>query len=233
MKAILLAAGKGSRISKMIKEVPKSTLLVGDEPLIRLTVKMLLNNGISPVVCLGYQYREVQKALEGLPVSYYYNPFYDVTNSIGSLWFAREELDDDVIIANADVFWRQDILDIILKDPREVIMLADSSRVEVGDYFFYTEDGCIRKYGKELTLEERNCEYVGIARVQRPFLSKFNDRLVQLIKTQNHSLWWENVLYSYIDEYPVRTTDINGHFWSEIDYIDDYHKILDFITKNK
>ena len=46
MKAILLAAGKGSRISKTINNVPKSTLLINNEPLIQRTVRVLLSKGI-------------------------------------------------------------------------------------------------------------------------------------------------------------------------------------------
>lgn len=51
MKAILLAAGKGSRISKTINNVPKSTLLINNEPLIHRTVRILLSKGIEVAVC--------------------------------------------------------------------------------------------------------------------------------------------------------------------------------------
>ena len=45
MKAILLAAGRGTRISRMVKEIPKSTLPVKGIPLIQLTVDMLQRKG--------------------------------------------------------------------------------------------------------------------------------------------------------------------------------------------
>ena len=92
MKAILLAAGRGTRISRIIKEIPKSTLPVDGTPLIRRSVTMLLDRNIKPIVCVGYCKEKIYEALEGLDVEYYYNPFYDVTNSIASLWFARKEL---------------------------------------------------------------------------------------------------------------------------------------------
>jgi GTP:adenosylcobinamide-phosphate guanylyltransferase len=150
MKAILLAAGRGSRISRMIEEIPKSTLPIAGKPLIRMTVELLISEGIDVVVCVGYKDKLVKKALEGLNVKYYYNPFYDVTNSIASLWMAKNEINDDLIIANADVYFSKDILYKILNDKREAVMAIDKSRAKVGDYFFSTTDnGCIIKYGKE------------------------------------------------------------------------------------
>lgn len=55
MKAIIMAAGKGTRISRMIDEVPKCTLPVNGVPLIRHTVEMLSREGMEICVCVGYQ----------------------------------------------------------------------------------------------------------------------------------------------------------------------------------
>ena len=71
---------------------------------------MLLEYGVDVTVIVGYRHEDVRQALEGLPVHFVFNPFFDVTNSIGSLWMAREGLmEEDTIIANADVFWGREI----------------------------------------------------------------------------------------------------------------------------
>ena len=51
-------------------------------------------------------------------------------------------------------------------------------------------------------------------------------KIETLIERQNHHLWWENVLYSFIDELEINVLDIEGLFWSEIDFIEDYNRIL-------
>ena len=153
MKVIILAAGKGKRISRMIKEVPKSTLPIAGVPLIKITVDMLQKRGFDISICTGYKKEIIEDILKDKEIKYYYNQFYDVTNSIASLWFAREELDgkEDVIILNADVFFSESILDNLLQDEREVVMMVDRERTKTGDYFFQTTDsGCIKKYGKDL-----------------------------------------------------------------------------------
>ena len=101
MRAILLAAGKGTRISRMIEPIPKCTLPIKDVPLIRHTVEMLTEKGMDITVCVGYKKEHIYEALKGMKVDYVYNPFYDVTNSIASLWFAKQYLEGELLIMNA------------------------------------------------------------------------------------------------------------------------------------
>lgn len=230
MKAIILAAGRGTRISRMIEEIPKCVLPVDGIPLIRRSVMMLLERNIQPVVCVGYCDTKIYEALQGLEVTYYYNPFFNVTNSIASFWFAREELTEDTIIMNGDVYIDNNILNLIIETEKECALMVDTGRTTVGDYFLKLENGFIKKYGKDLPLQERSCEYVGIGKVKKKFLEDFKEKLENLIGSQQHQLWWENILYSLIEEKNIDTIDISGNFWSEIDYFDDYERILAHIV---
>ena len=90
MRAIILAGGVGSRISREVNK-PKSLLDIGDGmPLLRYTVEMLQKKGIEVSIVLGYKREMFYDALAGLNVNFYFNPFYRVTNSIASLWFAKD-----------------------------------------------------------------------------------------------------------------------------------------------
>lgn len=230
MKAVLMAAGVGSRISRTIDR-PKSTLDVGGVPLIRRTVEMLLGRGFDVAIVLGYEKDYIMDVLEGCDVTFFENPFYRVTNSMASLWFARDFIgDDDLILANADVYWDEDILNLILSDEHPVVMLGDESRVEQGDYFFKTVDGFIKAYGKELTVDERNTEYVGIARLDGSITARFRKNLEEMVSSGEYGLWWENVLYENISSQPVFVRDVSEYFWAEIDYIDDYERIRGFVS---
>lgn len=232
MKAILMAAGYGGRISQFTNE-PKSLLKINNKTIIRHTVEMLLKNNISVTVIVGFKYDLIFKELEGLNVKFYYNPFYRVTNSIGSLWFAKDELDtdEDIIFGNADVYWGQDILDNLLEDLNETVMLGDKTRALIGDYFFGCKKGKIEKYGKELIPEERTCEYVGLARIKNSFMNTFKKQVEILVSNGEYNLWWENALYTIADKYPIYVQDVDGKFWAEVDYIEDYERIKKEIEK--
>ncbi|MBP0969400.1 MAG: phosphocholine cytidylyltransferase family protein [Oscillospiraceae bacterium] len=235
MKAILLAAGVGSRIADDIGQMPKSMLDVGGEPLIVHTVELLQKNHIEVIVITGFKHKVIEEALKDHHVRIYYNPFFRVTNSIGSLWYARQEFinTNEVLIANADVYYTQDLLDKVFGSEKHNFLLSDRTRADVGDYFFLSEDGVLKKYGKELKREERDSEYVGIGVLKKDWVMKFHDRLCEMIENGEYDLWWENVLYSMVDSEDIYTVDVEGIFWSEVDTIGDYRRVLEFAENNR
>lgn len=230
MKALILAAGRGTRISRYLSGKPKCTVDIGGGTcLIRYTAELLRSRGVEKIgLVLGYQAGAVREALAGLPAAFYTNPFYDVTNSIASAWFAREFLcGDDLLIMNGDVYLEGRLLDRILAVQKSPVMFADGSRRETADYKFYYENGLLRKYGKELKGNDISGEYIGIGRFSREFLPDFTARMEEMIGRQEHSVWWENVVYGMTEERPVYVEDVAGHFWAEVDYIEDYERILE------
>ena len=233
MKAILLAAGVGRRISRSIS-TPKSLLKVGDSTILGNTVKMLLKNNIEVAVVVGYMKNQLQSELEGLPITFYYNPFYYITNSCSSLWFAKDFIDSesDIILANADVFWEQSVLDTLLADERDIVMLADTSRTEIGDYFFQTKDGIVVRNGINIPVEDRTCEYAGIAKIKKTHIPYFKKKLDDFVEGLKYNSWWENILYENKDVHPIHIRDISQHFWSEVDFIEDYTRIQNYLNTN-
>ena len=105
MRAIILAGGVGSRISREVNK-PKSLLDIGDgKPLLRYTVEMLQKRGIEVSIVLGYKKEMFYDALAGLDVTFYFNPFsldskrvQPVKNSVfeyNKTWLeAKESLDN-------------------------------------------------------------------------------------------------------------------------------------------
>ena len=231
MKALMMAAGRGTRISRYLNGKPKCTVEIREGlPLIRYTVDMLKKKGIHDI-CLvtGYRHEVIENLLKD-DVQYCYNPFFDVTNSIASAWFAKEFIDgDDLLVMNADVFCEEAAYDEMLKIKETPVMLMDTTRIEEADYRFFCEDGNIKKYGKELSDEETTGEYVGIGFISKDFLPRFRQRLDEMIERQDHDVWWENVLYSMSDELKLHAYDLAGKFWAEVDYIEDYERIRAFV----
>jgi len=226
-KAILMAAGRGTRISRAIEDNCKCTLDIGGISLIRHTVQMLLDAGVEVHLVVGFNKYRIIKSLQGLPVTYHDNVFYSITNSLASLWFAKDELKGEgIILGNADVFWDEQLLSVLLEETRDCVMLCDSSRVEQGDYLFRVVDGAIVSYGKGIDCRKANCEYVGLALIRGDMVAKCRERLTQMIEWQRLGDWWEQILYSMTSERPIWAKDIAGNFWAEIDYIEDYNRIL-------
>lgn len=229
MKVLLLAAGRGTRISRYLSGNPKCTVDIGDQQLIRYTLELFHRKGIRDIaMVLGYRANVLQDIVKDYGVRCYYNPFFDVTNSVASAWFAREFLSeqDDTLIMNADVYMDEELLDHVIACQKSPVMFGDSSRKEEADYKFKYEDGILLKYGKELTGSDITGEYIGIGKFSKDFMPTFLSEMDRMIETQQHSVWWENILYNMVGKQPIYVDEVNGMFWAEVDYIEDYERIL-------
>lgn len=229
MKVLLLAAGRGTRISRYLSGNPKCTVDIGGKKLIQYTIELFHEHGVRDIaMVLGYRDDVIRETLKDFDVKYYYNPFFDVTNSIASAWFARDFLaeTDDTLIMNADVFLEEGLLEQIIACDKSPVMFADGTRKEDADYKFKYENGQLQKYGKELTGADVSGEYIGIGKFNKAFMQEFLRELETLIAHQKHGLWWENILYAMVGERPIYVETVDGKFWAEVDYMEDYQRIL-------
>lgn len=231
MKILILAAGRGTRISRYLAGNPKCTVDIGEKRLIQYTVELLNKKGVTDIaLVLGYKAEVIKETLKDYDVKYYYNPFYDITNSIASAWFARDFLTvyDDTLIMNGDVFLEEKLLDTILESKKSPVMFSDGTRKEDADYKFKYEKGELLKYGKELEGDDISGEYIGIGKFSKKFMPIFVQKMDNMISAQKHSVWWENIIYSIVGSESVYVEETDGLFWAEVDYVEDYDRILKF-----
>jgi choline kinase len=198
--------------------------------LVGYTVDLLNSKGITDIaIVVGYRHQVVREKLTGRNVKFYYNPFCEVTNSVASAWFARDFLrGDDVMILNADVFAEPAVVDQVLRSRKDPVLFSDETRKEDADYKLGYENGILEKYGKELKGGDITGEYIGIARMSESMLPKFTAQMEAMIDRQEHGVWWENVLFALTEEMDIHVEDVGGKFWAEVDYLEDYERILKF-----
>lgn len=236
MKAIILAAGIGTRISKFIEEKPKCMVDIGGKVLIEYTVDMLREKNIEDItIVVGYKAEIIKNQLKGKNVNFVYNPFFDVTNGIASMWFARDYLvpGEETMIMSGDVYLEPEIVDELIKFDKSPVLLADSSRRIEADYRYQYENGILKKYGKDLSVEETTGECLGVAKLGADFVSTYKEHMINMINSQCHSVWWENVLYDLSSCEDIYIHDVSGIFWSEVDYVEDYRRILEHRSRKK
>ena len=231
MKAIIMAAGVGKRLLGLNMNKPKCLLTAGSETLIRRSVNLLVNKGISDItVIVGYEADLIRNELKK-DVAYFENPHFLTTNSIMSLWYAKDLLEDNVLLLNGDLYYEHGILDYAKNQTNPVVMLADSTRIDNADYRFSFSGDQIIQFGKHLTNQETDGEYVGIVRIDQCFIKTFKQTLEEMITAGKSNIWWEDVLYSFISkQIPIHFYDVAGTFWSEVDTLQDYNYLQNWIT---
>ena len=231
MKAIIMAAGVGKRLYSLNINKPKCLITVGNTTLIRRSVNLLVSKGISDItVIVGFKGHLIRNELNN-DVTYIENPDFHTTNSIKSLWYAKDLLEGNVLLLNGDLYYEHDILDYAINQTNPVVMLADSTRIDKADYRFGFSGNQIIRFGKHLTNHETDGEYVGIVRIDQSFIKTFKKTLEEMIKSGKSNIWWEDVLYSFIEkQIPIHYFDVAGTFWSEVDTLQDYNYLQNWIT---
>ena len=115
-KAIILAAGIGSRLCPFTEHTPKCLAPINGVPILINMLTHLSNVGVEEtVIVVGYLkeklYDMVGESFNGMKITYIESDRYATTNNIYSLWLAREHLTEDVILMESDVFFERMLLD--------------------------------------------------------------------------------------------------------------------------
>ncbi len=113
--ALLLAAGTGSRLHPLTLDAPKCLTVVGGKPILGRLIENLRSQGIDRlVVVTGYLDHCVREFLENnatdMHVDYVFNPVYQTTNNIYSLWLARHTVQEPFLLIESDLVFGESML---------------------------------------------------------------------------------------------------------------------------
>ena len=110
-KAVILAAGFGSRFVPLTYETPKGLLSVFGEPMIERQIKQLQRAGIRDItIMVGYLKEKFDYLTDLYGVKLRYNPEYAVKNTISTVFYAADEfLGHNTYILNSDNWIREEI----------------------------------------------------------------------------------------------------------------------------
>ena len=102
MKAIILAAGQGTRLKKYTENLPKGMLMFMGKTIIERQIDVYRACGISDIIIVrGFAAEKIN--YEG--IKYYTNEKFATTNMVESLMEAKSEFDDDIIVSYSDVLF--------------------------------------------------------------------------------------------------------------------------------
>lgn len=225
MQYIILSAGQGTRMHPFTKITPKAMLRLGygetvAERMTRIIRNIDANADIAYV--LGFRHDEIEAVLPK-DVEIILNPFYTVSNSIASLWFARHLLSHDTIIINGDIVISQKVLAEIaaLTNPATIIM--DSSKQTNLDCGVVVEDNRVVLMSK--SFNQGYGEYAGMIQMNADVAAKVRLQTEEMIEGNDLNNWFEYALVQLIlsDDQHVHYHDIAGSDWAELDSLHDLY----------
>ena len=231
-KAVIMAAGMGRRLEGAIGDIPKSLINLGGEALITKQINMLKECGIKKIaVVVGYR-KEKIKELLGNNVTYYFNPFFETTNSVTSLWFAKELFsDEDVIVMNGDMLVESSIVKDLLIDKNPVCVTVEVGKYNEIGYKARIKDNFVDFMGMGIHKSEVAGEYVGISKVSKSIFPIFIKTLDNFMERKEFGTWYETAYVQMIGEgVRISFVDTNQRSWLEIDTPDDIEKAIQYFN---
>ena len=224
MRYIFLVAGKGSRLQPLTLKHPKSMFkLDKDTTLIQRMVGLIkkLDSQADIIVVTGHMHRSIENELTD--VTFVYNPFYEVTNSIASLWFARKYLEaENVVLIDGDIVMSEELMrDIVCQPVMQPTVLLDSSIKTDGDYNVEISGNRVLVMSKELA--SYYGEYAGITMLDRTSALLMKEEMENMIEEGCYNQWYEDVLVQLIfkNDFRLYYKDICDYEWTEVDCVSD------------
>ena len=168
--AVVLAAGMGSRLQDIWPDLPKGFIVIGDETLIERSIRLLQLRAVARIVIvaghLGDAYRELAKRLPGVEVVH--NPDFASTGSMASLARALDEVDEDFLLLESDLFYEERALDALLRNDARDVLLVSGPTGATDEVWVEAPDGRLTGLSKQADdLSQVSGELVGIVKVSR------------------------------------------------------------------
>lgn len=226
MTYIILAAGKGTNLQPLTLKYPKTSYKLDESTTVlqRLVRSIRYYDNLSEiVVVLGYLSKTVKLELQDENVKYIVNPFYEVTNSISSLWFARDYLErENVTIIHGDAVFDDYITENYLtKETKYPYVLLDSSHIVSGVYNAVVKGNQIAVMSRKL--ERFDAKYCCLTKLDAVSSRLLKREIDKMIYSDMYNQYFEDSLVQMImfDNFQLFYKDIKGHDWNEVDSVDD------------
>ena len=225
MKAVILAAGQGTRIRSVHGEHPKCLIEVDQTTILDHQLEALSMAGINDVaIVVGYEKEQIVGHVRSQELSYNQrihfieNPAFVISNNIYSLWLAIDWLrGDSFIVLNADVIFDPAILNSAVQPYAPISMIVDPLWRDETMKVIIEGDRVIRM-SKRISQEEFCGTYIGITVFSRSIQNRFFRKLSSLIDADRVNDFFNIAVQELADEgVRVGYTSTDGLSWAEID----------------
>ncbi|HTB12425.1 MAG TPA: phosphocholine cytidylyltransferase family protein [Bryobacteraceae bacterium] len=226
MKAIILAAGQGTRIRDTHGEQPKCLIAFNRDnwTILDQQIHSLLLAGVTDIgIVVGYEkgriIRHVSKRWGSLKrLIFIENPRFAETNNIHSLWLGRDWLKSDSFVAlNADVALDSKILRPPLASNAPITMVVDRTWRDETMKVIILGNRIVRM-SKQIARQEFSATYIGITVFDGSIVDRFFGKLDRLIRDGNNKIFFNAGVELLIEEGVwVGYTETAGRPWAKID----------------
>ena len=253
MKAIILAAGQGTRLKKYTENLPKGMLEFQGKTIIERQIELYRKCGIKDIIIVrGFAADKIN--YDG--IIYYSNTDYENTNMVESLMSAKSEFNDDIIVSYSDILFEEKMLRQMMMSEADFTVAVDDEwkeywEMRYGTVNFDTEslsidkDNYITELGMENPMiEDISARYVGLLKFSKEGLEYIKDILEEAYINYQDEPWQQSgktirkaymtdLLNAVIESGEKVYAEHFSHGWIEFDTNEDYEKACQWVEEHK
>ncbi|WP_343897495.1 phosphocholine cytidylyltransferase family protein [Craurococcus roseus] len=224
-EAVILAAGRGSRLKQFTEAKPKCFAEVGGAPLIEHQLRALEMAGIERVsVVTGYRHDDVRRAVRGR-ARVIRNEDWSDTNSLYSLSLCRGRVSGPMLVMNCDVLIHPLALQRLVDAPGSAF-LYDSSSGDADEHMKVelAGDGRLKAMSKTLPADRTHGENVGVLHFDSAAAKTLFREAACVLAEGDRNAWMARAVERAARSVPLRGVNVADLPWIEIDFPDDLER---------
>lgn len=225
MKAIIIAAGKGSRIPEISKYIPKSLIKINGKSLLERQIDFIRKLDIDKIsIVKGYK----SKKINYKKIKYFVNKNFAKSEQLDSLFCAKKWFDDDLIIVFSDIIYDFSLLKKIVNSKKEfAIAIQKNWKKKYKKRFDHPMDQAdkvlikkkkVSDIGKGLSINATNGEFLGIFKLSKKISLKLRNEYRLLRKSRKTHKFQIHDFFKYLIKKSINIEPVyvNGKYM-EID----------------
>lgn len=225
MKALILAAGLGTRLAPITNDRPKSLVPVNGQPIILKQIDNLHKNGITDItVVSGYKANILEEKIHALypEIRIIESVDYATTNNMYSAYLAHEVMENsDFLMMNADVFYDASVVTALLNFEAPNAIVTDIGTYLEESMKVVEENGRLVKISKSIEKVDALGASIDVYKFSSDAGKKFFGKCAEYIETKKElKMWSEVALNDILKDVEFRACPLVGR-WLEIDNHDD------------
>ncbi|MGH9349449.1 MAG: NTP transferase domain-containing protein [Vicinamibacterales bacterium] len=232
MKGVILAAGRGARLTGGSGNMPKCLVTLGGETLLSRNVTLLRTAGVEEVVVVvGCAADIVRRTCRD--VEFVENARFAETNSLYSLWLARRRLAGGFVVMNCDVLAHPQLLTDLLTARHEDALLV---AYRGGGTSYGQEEmkvrvrcGQVVDISKTMDPEDADGENLGIVKFGAAGARVLVEAMDALVAAGNNRAWVPRAFKAFAERRPLHAIGTRGLPWTEIDFPEDYRSAVEVV----